>query len=430
MATEKTSTTKYDVIVIGGGPAGMIAAGSAAAKGARVLLLEKNHGLGKKLLITGGGRSNITNNERDVRKFLEKFKGNGKFLFSAFSQFGVKETRDFFHSHGMPTKLEAEGRVFPKTEKAESVLEALRAYMKEGGVRVRCNTEVSGFQTINGEIVDIKLKRGEFLSARSYVLSTGGTSRPETGSTGDGFRWLEELGHTVRIGDTALVPIRTKETWAHKLAGLSFKGAKVSTFQNTVLQESSVGKLLFTHVGLSGPLILNMSRGIGELLKYGKVALTIDLFPKYDNGALDRSFQTMFKKRQNKKLKNVLPEIVPSALAREILTLLNIDGDKEINKVQRSERMMLVKFLKAIPLTPLGVLGLEKAVVVSGGAIPIEVDFRTMRSKKHDNLYLVGDMIDIDRPSGGYSLQLCWTTGWVAGTHAGETSCVRVETPS
>lgn len=417
---EMRSTEKYDVIVLGGGPAGMMAAGTAAAQGARVLLLEKNGDLGKKLLITGGGRSNITNNEPDVRKFLEKFKGKGKFLFSAFAQFGVRETLDFFHARGMPTKLEAEGRVFPKTEKAASVLETLRAYMNDASVKVRCNAEVLGFQITKNMITGVKLKNGEILSARSYILSTGGTSRPETGSTGDGFRWLTEIGHTVKKPDPALVPIRTKEAWAHKLAGLSFKEARVAIFQNSALQGSHTGKILFTHVGLSGPLILNMSKDIGELLKYGNVALTIDLFPKQDPGALDRSLQMTFQKLQNKKLKNVLSEIVPPVLARRLPEHLMLDGEKEVNKVSRTERLALVKFLKAIPLTPVGILGLAKAVVVSGGVDLTEVDFRTMCSTKYENLYLVGDILDIDRPSGGYSLQLCWTTGWVAGRHAGE----------
>lgn len=398
----------------------MMAAGSAASSGAKVLLLEKNHTLGEKLLITGGGRSNVTNNERNVRKFLEKFKGGGKFLFSAFSQFGVGETLDFFHAHGMPTRLEAEGRVFPASERSASVLLALRTFMGEGGVHVRCGTEVSGFQMAGGRISGVKRKGGGVLSARSYILSTGGTSRPETGSTGDGFRWLTHLGHHVRAPDPALVPITTKDAWSHKLAGLSFNNARVSILQNNTLQGSAIGKILFTHFGLSGPLVLNMSKEIGELLKYGKVSLVIDLFPKQDHGALDRSLQATFRTLQNKKLSNALAEVIPTAFARLLPGLLKIDGDKEINKVSRSERIMLVKFLKAIPLSPTGMLGLEKAVIVSGGVPLTEIDTRTMRSTVHENLYLIGDILDIDRPSGGYSLQLCWTTGYVAGADAGK----------
>ncbi len=418
----KENTSIYDVIVIGGGASGMMAAGRAAELGAHVLVLEKNSRLGEKLLITGGGRSNITNQEYDNRKLLTKFKDKSKFLFSPFAQFSVKETLDFFHKHGMETKIEAEGRMFPKSEKAETVWQTLVEYLKEGGVKVRSNAEVTGFATSNGKITGVKLKGGqkenEVLSAHSYILATGGSSRPETGSTGDGFKWLTKLGHTVAIPKPALVPIKTKESWAHKLSGLAFKDVRVSIHQNGKLHGKAIGKIIFTHIGLSGPLILNMSKDIGELLKYGAVELSIDLFPKMDNGALDRHIQAIFKKVQNKMLKNVLSEIVPNTLALALPSLLKLDSEKEINKVSKTERAVLVKFLKAIPLTPTGLLGTDKAVIVSGGIDLKEVDVKTMRSKKYDNLYLVGDVLDIDRPSGGYSLQLCWTTGFVAGTHA------------
>jgi len=436
MAIKGKKEEHYDVIVIGGGASGMMAAGRAGeilsamsahagqAGGARVLVLEKNSRLGEKLLITGGGRSNITNQEYDNRKLLTKFKDKAQFLFSPFAQFSVKETLNFFHAHGMETKIEAEGRMFPASEKAETVWETLLAYLKEGGVKVRSNAEVAGFATkkVNEklEIIGIKLAGGEVLRAHSYVLATGGTSRPETGSTGDGFKWLAKLGHTVRTPDPALVPIKTKETWAHKLSGLSFKDVRVSIFQNEKLHGKRTGKILFTHVGLSGPLILNMSKDIGELLKYGSVNLVVDLFPTQDLGTLDRTIQEIFKKAQNKKLKNVLDELVPNTMAALLPKLLKLDGDKEINKVSKEERRRLAKFLKAIPLTPTGLLGTDKAVVVSGGVNLKEIDLKTMRSRTYDNLYVVGDVLDIDRPSGGYSLQLCWTTGWVAGTHAAE----------
>jgi len=415
----------YDVIVVGGGASGMMAAGRAAELGARVLVLEKNSRLGEKLLITGGGRSNITNQEYDNRKLLTKFKDKAQFLFSPFAQFSVKETLNFFHAHGMETKIEAEGRMFPASEKAETVWETLLAYLKEGGVKVRSNAEVAGFATKEGKIVGVRIlgsstSKLEVLNAGAYILATGGTSRPETGSTGDGFKWLAKLGHTVRTPDPALVPIKTKEKWVHQLSGLAFKEVRVSLFQNEKPHGKRVGKILFTHVGLSGPLILNMSKDIGELLKYGPASLVVDLFPTQDLGTLDRTIQEIFKKAQNKKLKNVLGELVPNTLAVLLPQLLKLDGDKEINKVSKEERRHLAKFLKAIPLTPTGLLGTDKAVVVSGGINLKEIDLKTMRSRTYDNLYVVGDVLDIDRPSGGYSLQLCWTTGWVAGTHAAE----------
>ena len=412
--------TNWDVIVIGGGASGMMAAGRSAECGARVLLLEKNNRLGEKLLITGGGRSNITNHELDDRKLLTKFKERSQFLFSPFSQFSVKETLSFFHARGMDTKQEAEGRMFPASEKAETVWETLIAYMKEGGVVVKSNAEVSGFKIEKDNIVAVKLADSTTLSASAYILATGGMSRPETGSTGDGFKWLKKLGHTIKMPEPSLVPIKTKDAWAHKLLGLSFKEARITVLQNGRIHDKRVGKILFTHLGLSGPLILNMSKNIGELLKYGVVTISIDLFPKMDNGTLDRHIQEVFKAEQNKKLKNILGKIIPKALADTLVVHLSLDGDKEVNKVSRTERMMLTKFLKDIPLTVTGLLGVDKAVVVSGGLALEEVELKTMRSKKYPKLFVVGDVLDIDRPSGGYSLQLCWTTGWVAGTHAAE----------
>lgn len=418
----KKDKNNFDVIVIGGGASGMMAAGRAAESGARVLVLEKNARLGEKLLITGGGRSNITNQEFDNRKLLTKFKDKSKFLFSPFAQFSVKETLDFFRRQGMETKLEAEGRMFPATEKAETVWQTLLDYLKEGGVKVRSNAEVAGFVVTKGMISGVMLRDGETLTAKAYILATGGSSHPETGSTGDGFTWLTKLGHTVRTPSTALVPIKTKEAWTHKLSGLAFKEAKVTITQNGKVHGTRVGKILFTHIGLSGPLILNMSRDIGELLKYGAVTLAIDLFPKMDNNALDQHIQGIFKAEQNKKLKNVLSAIVPAALAHALPDMLKLDGEREINKVPKTERTEIVKFLKAITLTPTGLLGVSKAVVTSGGIALEEIDLKSMRSRKYENLYVVGDVLDIDRPSGGYSLQLCWTTGWVAGTHAARTT--------
>lgn len=415
---KKSKSTTYDVIVIGGGPGGMMAAGRAAELGARVLLIEKNEKLGKKLLLTGGGRSNITNAEFDIHKLLEKFKGRGKFLFSAFSQFSVAGTLEFFHAHGMPTIIEPGQRVFPKSERAQSVWNTLEKYLKDKRVAILLNSPCAGFVMKNGHITGVKLENRDVLKATSYILATGGMSRPETGSTGDGFTWLEKIGHTISKSNPALVPIRTKEAWTHKLSGVAYENAKVSLFQNGTLRDARIGKILFTHVGLSGPLILNMSKDIRELLDHGEVTATIDLFPKEDQGVLDKRIQEIFRLHQNKKLKNVLGEIVVNTLAQALPQRCKLPEDEEVNKVTREERLRIVKFLKAIPITPTGILGVEKAVVTSGGVALEEVDFKTMRSRIHDNLFIVGDVLDIDRPSGGYSLQLCWTTGWVAGTHA------------
>ncbi len=409
--------TIYDVIVIGGGPAGMMAAGRAAENGARVLLLEKNDSLGKKLLITGGGRCNVTNAEYDSRKFLDKFRDNAKFLFSAFSQFAVPDALQFFHDRNMPTKIEAEGRVFPESNTAESVWNVLVEYLKQGKVTVRSNTAVNGFEVTDGKIVGVKLSDGEILTARSYVLATGGKSRPETGSTGDGFKWLKALGHTVIESNAALVPLSIKDPWIRRLAGVSLKDIKLTTFQNEQKQDTRKGKMLFTHVGISGPLVLNMSKDIGELLKYGEVVISLDLFPNMDPGALDKKLLETFSDNQNKLFKNALSGLVTGALAPVIIEQSGIDPEKQVNSINREERLAFGRLLKGIQMTVKGLLGVEKAIVTSGGVALSEVDFKTMQSKLHPNLYLVGDILNIDRPSGGYSLQLCWTTGYVAGTN-------------
>lgn len=411
-------SVNYDVIVIGGGPAGMMAAGRAAELGARVLLLEKNPGLGKKLLITGGGRCNVTNAEFDQHIFLEKFRQNAKFLFSSFSQFGVSDTFEFFEGQGMPMKVEAEKRAFPKSEKASSVLEALEKYMALGKVTVQSGAEVVGLEGDGGILSGVRLKDGTLLEAQSYVLATGGKSRPETGSTGEGFEWLRSIGHTVLESDPSLVPVKIKEEWVRKLSGLSLKDVKLTLLQNNKKQVSKKGKMLFTHFGLSGPLVLNMSKDIGELLKYGSVEVSLDLMPTLDSGATDRRIQEVFREFQNKKVKNTLSELVMPTLAPVLIELSGIDGEMFVNKVPREERLKLTRLLKDLRMTVTGLLGVEKAIVTSGGVTLEEVDFKTMQSRICPNLYVVGDILNIDRPSGGYSLQLCFTTGFVAGTAA------------
>ena len=260
----------WDVVVVGGGPAGMMAAGRAAELGAKVILIEKNDTLGKKLLITGGGRCNVTNAEPDVRKFLSKFKNVDKFLFSTFSQFSVIEALDFFHTHGMETKEEAFGRVFPLSNTAQSVWDVLLQYLKNGKVTIQSNSPVIGFRTEDNKITSVLLKNKSEIKAKSFVLATGGLSRPETGSTGDGFKWLKEIGHTVTEPTASLVPISIKEAWVKRLQGVSLPEVKITVLQNGAKQSIKRGKILFTHFGLSGPTILNLSHEIGELLRRSK----------------------------------------------------------------------------------------------------------------------------------------------------------------
>jgi predicted Rossmann fold flavoprotein len=407
----------FDVVVVGGGPAGMMAAGRAAEMGARVLLLEKNEMPGKKLLITGGGRCNITNAEPDVRKWTAKFGAKGKFLFPALARFGVRETLDFFHGRGLPTKVEEENRAFPKSDRAEDVWRTMTEYLEDMGVTVRYRAAVTGFETEDGRISAIKVGK-ERMVATAYVLATGGRSRPETGSTGDGFKWLKKIGHTVVDAAPALVPVMVGEAWVREVQGLSFYDVRLSAWSDGQKRLERDGKLLFTHFGISGPLALNMSRDVREFFKAGPTELSLDLRPSLDLAAVDREVQAAFAGNQNRQLKNSLSGLLPAKFIPVLIRLSGVDPDKTVNLVTRQERLRLSGLLKDLRMTVIGFLGLDKAVVTSGGVRLEEVDFRSMRSRLFPNLYLVGDVLDFNRPSGGYSLQICWTTGRIAGEHA------------
>ena len=422
MINDKTNI-KADVVVIGGGPAGMMAAGRAAERGCAVLLLEKNKTLVKKLLLTGGGRCNLTNGISNIRAMLAKYKGSDQFLFSAFSQFGVKDTLSFFNKRGMATKEEDEGRVFPVSNKAQSVSDSLVQYIKEGGVEIRTSAAVSDISIDNlTKDIHIRLKDKTEITAKSCIIATGGISYPETGSTGDGFAWLKKFGHTIIDNDFALVPIELKDDWAKKLSGLTLNDIRLSVFLNGQKQKNfgkQEGKLLFTHFGVSGPTVLNMSKDIGELLQGGEIVIGLDLFPKLDHGALKQKLQTLLVAESNKKLKNTLSEIIPSALVPSILEIAGINGETANHSVRSEERMKLVALMKDIPLHIKGLLGEDKAIVSSGGVALEEINFKTMQSRLIPNLYIIGDVLNINRPSGGYSLQLCWTTGFVSGNALG-----------
>jgi predicted Rossmann fold flavoprotein len=348
---EKSTFSKiWDVAVIGGGPAGMMSAGRSAELGSSVILIEKNEKLGKKLLITGGGRCNMTNNELDIRKFLEKFKDSGKFLFSTFSQWAVKETLDFFHNRGLETKLEENGRVFPADDKAASVFAVLTKYLEQGGVTIKTgNPVVEIIKNKENKIESVRLANGDMVYAKSFILATGGKSRPETGSTGDGFIWLKNLGHKVIPPNPSLVPIAIKDSWVKALSGVVLPMVKITVLQNNKKQVSKKGRILFTHFGLSGPTILNMSKDIGESLKYGDVFISLDLFPNFGYDNLNNKLQDLFKDQSNKKIKNAFDEMVQLKSIHEIIFKLSkIDPETFCHSVTREERLALVKILKDI----------------------------------------------------------------------------------
>jgi len=419
----------WDVIVIGGGPAGMMAGGRAAEKGRSVLLLEKNQTLGTKLLLTGGGRCNFTNNKQNIRELALSYKGSDQFLMSAFSQFDAVKTIEFFNSRGMKTKEEAGGRVFPVSDKAQTVLDVLIKYMrapadakamagKGGGAQIKTNADVVNI-TFNKEndLFAVQLKNKEVFAARSCVVATGGVSHPETGSTGDGFNWLKKLGHKIVKTDASLVPIAVKDKWIKELLGLTLNDIKLTAYLEGKKEFIQKGKILFTHFGISGPTVLNMSKDVGELLYGGEVVIKLDLFPRLDLGTLKQNLQKILVAESNKKLKNTLNALIPLTLVPSILKMTGIDGETANHSVSHEDRMKIVKCFKEIPMHIEGLLGADKAIVSSGGVPLEEVNFKTMQSRILPKLFIVGDALNINRPSGGYSLQLCWTTGFVAGSN-------------
>ena len=411
----------YDVAVIGAGPAGMMAAGIAAQNGARVILIEKNDKPGKKLLITGKGRCNITQAENDISSFCEAFGKKGKFLYTALQAFGVKDTIDFFNKRGLATKVERGGRVFPVSDRASDVRTALLNFLKQNKVKIVNNFSVTKLIKKGKRVIKIAAGRGE-ISAEKYILCTGGLTYPSTGSSGAGYKWAKELGHTIIKPTRALVPVTIKESWVTRLQGLSLRNVRISVYQQSRKQDERFGEALFTHEGMSGPIILDMSKNIGELLKNGPVELRIDLKPALDYPKLDARIQRDFKEKSNKIFKNSLDDLLPKLLIPVMIDLSGIDPEKKCNNITKEERNKLLHLFKELALQVVSILGFDKAVVTSGGVDLKEVDPRTMRSKLIDNLYFAGEILDLDAPTGGYNLQMCWSTGYLAGKSGGRVS--------
>ncbi len=407
----------YDVIVIGGGPAGMFAAGFAASRGARVALLEKNAGCGAKLLITGKGRCNITNSEPDPRRFAEPFGRNGRALLTALYAFGVDDVVDFFESRGLDLQVERGGRIFPRQGGAREANKVLESFVSDAGVRVIKCCEVRKLAVKGGRIGAVETSRGPF-TADKVIVATGGLSYAETGSSGDGYRWAEQSGHRLVAPRPALEPLLLAETWTGEVADFNLKNVRVTALCDGKTIDERFGEAFFTRRGIGGPIILDMSRAVRAALDKGKVTLELDLKPAVDPALFDKRLQRELAEHSNRDFRNALGNLLPKAMIPLFIRLSKIDPTKKCHSVTREERQALLRLFKALELTVTGGEGFSKAIVTSGGVALKDVDMRTMRSKKVENLYFAGEVLDLDGPTGGFNLQVCWSTGYLAGTSA------------
>jgi len=407
---------KYDIAIIGGGPAGLMAGVRAGQLGAKVILLEKNLSLGTKLFLTGGGRCNLTNKIEEPRVFVSRLGSQAKFLFSALHKFGVKEALDFFQSRGLKTKVENDNRVFPASNKAADVLAVFLKELKKYKVEIRTKSQVKKIVSQDNKIVKIVLTSGQEILANNFILATGGKSYPQTGSTGDGYKWLKQMNHSIISLQPCLTPIIVAADFIKVLEGLSISQAKLNLYLGIKKIASTTGDVIFTASGLSGPAALDLSRFIDpEAIKDLKVE--VDFLPQLESSALDKKLQQIFKSGA-KQIKNNLGGLVSPKFKPVLFKLSNINPDKKSSLISRQERLALVKLLKNFKLKIKALAGFERAMITKGGIALAEIDPQTMRSKKITNLYLAGEILDLTGPTGGYNLQICWTTGYLAGESA------------
>lgn len=418
-ANTRPQSLYYDLAVIGAGPAGMMAALRASECGASVILLEKNHKPGIKLLMTGKERCNITNAETDVQRFASRFGKNGKFLLNALYRFGVQETINFFHRNNLKTVVERGGRIFPESGRAEDVHALLLRLIKKNNITLRNDCAIKKISHNQHEIERINLDKCE-ITAKNYLISTGGLSYPGTGSTGDGYQWAKQMGHRIVKPAPALTPIVVKESWIRELEGLSLKNVRISVYHKSRKMDERFGEALFTGRGMSGPVILDMSKTIGGLLARGQTDLFIDFKPALDTTMLDKRILRDLEKHKNRAIKNTLPELLPKKLIPVMLRRAGINAETKGHSITRDERRRLRLLLKQFPLTVQKLVGFHKAIITTGGVDLKEVDPKTMRSRIIQNLYFAGEVLDLDGPSGGYNLQVCWSTGYLAGERAAE----------
>ncbi len=410
---------KRTIAVIGAGPAGMMAAINARANGAQVILIEKNRRVGKKLGITGKGRGNITS-MADRDDFIAAYPGNGRFLYSALSEFSNYDLIEYFEQKGLKTRVERGNRVFPESERALDVVNVLCRQLEANGVKVLLDRQVSRI-LVEGERVAGVVSQGERIHTDAVIIATGGLSYPSTGSTGDGYRWAEAAGHQIIDPRPSLVPLVIAEGWVKELQGLSLKNVRAwASKEDGAAINSDFGEMLFTHFGVSGPIILSMSSDIGRYLhqEKQKVRLLIDLKPAISQEKLDERVQRDLIKYSRRNIRNSLGDLLPRKMIPVIIALSGIHGDRECSSINREERKRLVNLLKNFPMTVVDTRPVAEAIVTAGGVDVKEVNPRTMESRIIRGLYFAGEVLDVDGYTGGFNLQAAFSTGYVAGKHA------------
>lgn len=418
-----------NVVVVGGGPAGMIAGITSAEEGNNVILVEKNSSLGNKLKITGKGRCNLTfdgDEEKFRNNIVNNIVNNSKFMYSSFSNFNNKDVVDFFNKLEVKTKVERGGRVFPVSDSAIEVVNALKNKLKKENVKIKYNSRVVEIITENEKISRVKLENGTEIVCDKCIIATGGKSYSSTGSTGDGYILLEKLGHSIKEIKPGLVPLKSEDKICKELQGLSLRNVKVNLIDktNNKILYSEFGEMMFSHFGVTGPVVLSASsklntvKNINEKIKNKQIELVIDLKPALSFEVLDKRIQRDFEKYTNKEFKNSLNDLLPQKLISPIINLSKIDKEKKVHQITREQRENLVNIVKNLKINISGFMPLDMAIVTSGGINTKEINPKTMESKIVKGLYVVGELLDVDAYTGGYNLQIAFSTGVAAGKNS------------
>ncbi len=405
----------FDCIVVGAGPAGLMAAIRASELGKKTIILEKMHNPGLKLLISGKGRCNITN-VKELGDFIDSFGKNGKFLYGAFTRFFTKDLLNFFEERGIEFNIERGGRVFPKSNTASTILNCLLDELKKLGVKLLLKTNVVDILVVNGKAEGVVTEKGDTFYAKSIIVTCGGMSYPLTGSTGDGYKLAKKLKHTIAPPKPSLIGLHTKEKEPKEWQGVNLKNVEISLYIDGKLKQSLFGEMVFTHFGISGPIILQVSKNaLNGLEKGGKVIIKLDLKPALSVDQLDARLIRDFKEMGTKIFKNYAKELLPSKMIKDFVKLSEIDPDKKINQITQCERHGIIDLLKNMRFTICGSPNISEAIITSGGIETSEINPKTMESKLIKGLFFAGEVIDVDGITGGYNLQAAFSTGYVAG---------------